>query len=127
VSAQGQPACGPNGDDQYCPRYWELSAERDALAEENTRLRMLIGELLDSTGLDDAERAEWLDRNRLSESAVYPDGDEGEDDGRHPGECPCQFCEEDRREAMAQDDADDGDDDEVAENGGVWGFTEADL
>lgn len=51
----------------------------EALAEENRRLRMLIGELLDATGLDDAERTEWLDRNRLSESAVYPDDDE--DDG----------------------------------------------
>lgn len=48
----------------------------EALAEENKRLRMIIGELLDTTGLDDAERTEWLDRNRLSESAVYPDDDE---------------------------------------------------
>jgi hypothetical protein len=64
--------CGPNADDRYCERYWELSAEVD-------RLRLLIGELLDATGLDDAERTEWLDRNRLSESAVYPDDDEDGD------------------------------------------------
>ena len=28
------------------------------------------------------------------------------DDGRHPDDCPCQFCDEDRREAAAQDDED---------------------
>jgi len=32
-----------------------------------------------------------------------------EDDGRHPDECPCQFCDEDRRDAAAQDDEDDSD------------------
>jgi len=101
MSAQGQPACGPNGDDLYCPRYWELSAERDALAGENTRLRMLIGELLDSTGLDDAERAEWLDRNRLHESAVYPDDDEGDAD-----ETAAILADPDTMAAIAEGEAD---------------------
>ena len=40
--------------------------------------------------------------------------DSARDDGRHPDECPCQFCEEDRRVAVAQDDDEDDEDDEDA-------------
>ncbi len=39
------------------------------------------------------------------------------DDGRHPDDCPCQFCREDEREAMAQDDEDDALDDDEDEDG----------
>ena len=36
--------------------------------------------------------------------ALHDSPGEDLDDGRHPDECPCQFCEQDRREAAAQDD-----------------------
>jgi hypothetical protein len=51
------------------------------------------------------------------EATYEPAGDADLDDGRHPDECPCQFCEEDRREAMAQDDEDEHARDMAAEDG----------
>lgn len=81
--------CGPNADNRHCPVYWELSAENerlngvnetlraqlaDARDPEVSRLHGLIRELLDTTGLDDEEQAEWLDRAGIHDDEDSTDG-----------------------------------------------------
>jgi hypothetical protein len=55
VSQPAQAPCGPGADNRYCPVFWEMSAKVD-------QLHALIRELLENTGLDEDEQAEWLDR-----------------------------------------------------------------
>jgi hypothetical protein len=35
----GEAPCGPNADDRYCARYWEMSAEVDRLRERIAAVR----------------------------------------------------------------------------------------
>lgn len=81
--------CGPNADDRYCPNFRELSdlagrleaALTEAEGELN-RLRAAVTELLDSTGLDDDQRAEWLERAGIT----LPDHDGGPTSQLHEGD-----------------------------------------
>lgn len=51
--------CGDSADARYCPQFWELTAEV-------TRLRAGVRELLENSGLDDDEQAQWLDMAGIS-------------------------------------------------------------
>ncbi len=58
---------------QACAGSCRASDAAETILRDNVRLRGLIGELLDSTGLDGDERARWLEMNGL-------DDDETEDE-----------------------------------------------
>lgn len=93
--------CGPNADDRYCARFWELSAEVDRLRE-----------LLDEVGTLAANAPEDGDSfGLLEEIAMRVAERDVPDDGRHPDGCACQFCREDEREERERADRQDADDD----------------
>ena len=104
----GQAACGPNADDQYCARYWELSAEvgrlrsecdYPELAADRDRLR----ELLDEVGTLAANAPEDDAFAVCEDIAMRIAAIDVPDDGRHPDGCRCQFCLEDIRDAERDD------------------------
>lgn len=109
AATPGLLRCGPNGDDMYCPRYWELSAEvkrlrsqcddYPELAADRDRLR----QLLDEVGVLAANAPEDDAFAVCEDIAMRIAGIDAPDDGRHPDGCACQFCREDIREALADD------------------------
>ena len=113
VPAAPELPCGPNADDRYCERYWELSAERDRLRSECddypelTADRDRLRELLDEIGTLAANAPED-DAFAVCEDIAMRIAAHGvPDDGRHPDECPCQFCREDEREERDREELDD--------------------
>lgn len=113
--------CGPNADDRYCARYWELSAEVDRLRAQCDDYPELVADRdrlraeLDDIGTICANAPEDGDSFGLLEElamriAAFGTVDEPRD-GRHPDGCTCQFCREDEREERDRADRQDADDD----------------
>lgn len=61
----------PGNEPQACAGSCRASDAAETILRDNQRLRQLISELLDSTGLDGAERARWLEMAGLDDE---PDG-----------------------------------------------------
>lgn len=99
--------CGPNADDRYCARYWELSAEVDRLRE----LLDEVGTLAANAPEDDAFAV-------CEDIAMRIAAIDVPDDGRHPDGCACQFCQEDEREERAREELDDDTDNTVPDTEG---------
>ena len=111
--------CGPNADDRYCDRYWELSAEVDRLRSqcddypELTADRDRLRELLDEIGTLAANAPED-DAFAVCEDIAMRIAATGvPGDGRHPDGCTCQFCREGEREERDREELDDDTDNTI--------------
>lgn len=126
-AAQALP-CGPNADDRYCARYWEMSAEVDRLRAQCDDYPELVADRdrlraeLDDIGTICANAPEDGDSFGLLEElamriAAFGTVDEP-DDGRHPDGCACQFCREDEREERDREELDDDTDNTIPDTEG---------